>query len=192
MAESSQKDRKKVDVSVQHECLLNLLPREIWLRISTMVALNLIEDMFNMQATCKVFVRAASSNAVYKHATMSYKPLVHFLVYLDRPERRFLDRCVDVGNVDAILRQGFMEYFWLGRRDKGMELLARVSMEGSVEAGYLCATLLLCDHEDEEEVQRGVQIMEVIRISGQLESCSKFFRDIFNDIMVFFEMFASE
>ncbi|RYR38581.1 hypothetical protein Ahy_A09g043638 [Arachis hypogaea] len=69
-----------------------------------------------------------------------------------------------------------------------MELLARVSMEGSVEAGYLCATLLLCDHEDEEEVQRGVQIMEVIRISGQLESCSKFFRDIFNDIMVFFEI----
>ncbi|KAL4357139.1 hypothetical protein AHAS_Ahas09G0156800 [Arachis hypogaea] len=159
MAESSQKDRKKVDVSVQHECLLNLLPREIWLRISTMVALNLIEDMFNMQATCKVFVRAASSNA---EMWMS------------------------------ILRQGFMEYFWLGRRDKGMELLARVSMEGSVEAGYLCATLLLCDHEDEEEVQRGVQIMEVIRISGQLESCSKFFRDIFNDIMVFFEMFASE
>ncbi|RYR07001.1 hypothetical protein Ahy_B05g074321 isoform B [Arachis hypogaea] len=73
-----------------------------------------------------------------------------------------------------------MEYFRFGRRDKGMELLARASTEGSVEAGYLCAILLLCDHEDEEEVQRGV------------ESCRKFFRDIFNDVMVFFEMFAFE
>ncbi|XLR03434.1 putative F-box protein At1g67623 [Arachis ipaensis] len=192
MAGSSQKDRKKVDVSIQHECPLNLLPREIWSMIATMVASNLIEDLFNMQMTCKVFLGAASSDAVYKHATMSYKPLVHFLVYLDRPERRFLDRCVEVGNVDAILRQGFMEYFRFGRCDKGMELFARASTEGSVEACYLCATLLLCDHEDEEEVQTGVQMMEVIRISGQLESCSKFFRDIFNDFMVFFKMFASE
>ncbi|RYR07000.1 hypothetical protein Ahy_B05g074321 isoform A [Arachis hypogaea] len=65
---------------------------------------NSIEDLFNMQATCKVFLGAASSDAVYKHATMSYKPLVHFLVYLDGPERRFLDRCVEVGNMDATLR----------------------------------------------------------------------------------------
>ncbi|RYR28447.1 hypothetical protein Ahy_B01g052577 [Arachis hypogaea] len=104
MAESSQKDRKKVDVSVQHECPLNLLPHEIWSSIATMVASNSIKDMFNMQATCKVFLDVASSVAVYKQATMSYKPLAHFFLYLDQPERRFLDRCVEVGNVDAIVR----------------------------------------------------------------------------------------
>ncbi|XLR14513.1 hypothetical protein S83_042451 [Arachis hypogaea] len=103
MAGSSQKHRKKVDVSVQHECPLNLLPRKIWSSIAMMVASNSIEDLFNMQATCKVFLGAASSDAVYKHATMSYKPLAHFLVHLDQPERRFLDRCVEVGNLDAIL-----------------------------------------------------------------------------------------
>ncbi|XP_057733820.1 uncharacterized protein LOC130948992 [Arachis stenosperma] len=111
-----------------------------------MVASNSIEDLFNMQATCKVFLGAASSDAVYKHATMSY---------LDGPERRFFDRCVKVGNVDAILRQGFVEYFQFRRHDKGMELLARASTEGSVEAGYLCAHLLMFGHEEEEEVQKG-------------------------------------
>ncbi|KAL4350570.1 hypothetical protein AHAS_Ahas10G0155200 [Arachis hypogaea] len=160
MAGSSQKDRKKVGVFVQHECPLNLLPREIWSSIAVMVASNSIEDLFNMQATCKEFLGAASSDAVYKHATMSYKPLAHFLLHLDGPERRFLDRCVEVGNVDAILRHGFVEYLRFGRRDKGMELLARASTEGNVEAGYLCAMLLMFDHEDEEEVKRGVQMME--------------------------------
>ncbi|XLR14514.1 hypothetical protein S83_042452 [Arachis hypogaea] len=74
-----------------------------------------------------------------------------------------------------------------------MELLARASTEGNVKAGYLCAHLLKFDHEEEGEVQRGVQMMEVIRISGQLESCIKFLRDISKDIMVLLlEMLASE
>ncbi|XP_016194982.1 putative F-box protein At1g67623 [Arachis ipaensis] len=133
-----------------------------------MVTLNSIEDLFNMQAMCKVFLGVASLDAVYKHATMSYKPLVYFLIYLDRPERRFLDRCVEVGNVDAILWQGFMEYFQFDCRDKGMELLSRASTEDSVEAGYLCVMCLLCGHEDKDEVQRGVQMIEVIHTSGQV------------------------
>ncbi|XP_072066611.1 putative F-box protein At1g67623 [Arachis hypogaea] len=152
MVGSSQKDRKKVDVSVQHECLLNLLPHKIWSSIAMMVASNSIENLFNMQATRKVFLGAASSDAVYKHATMPYKPLACFLLHLDGPERRFLDRYVEVGNVDAILRHGFAEYLRFGRRDKGMELIVRASTEGSVKADYLCSMLLMFDHEDEEDV----------------------------------------
>ncbi|RYR14055.1 hypothetical protein Ahy_B04g070722 isoform C [Arachis hypogaea] len=79
-------------------------------------------------------------------------PLVSFLFYLDWPERRFIDRCIEAGNADAILRQGLTEYFWIGRRGIGMELLSRAWMEVSVEAGYLSAMLLLCDHENEEEM----------------------------------------
>ncbi|XP_057755388.1 putative F-box protein At1g67623 [Arachis stenosperma] len=192
MAESSQKDRKKVDVSVQHKYPLNLLPRKIWSRIATMVASNSIEDLFNMQATCKAFLGAASSDAVYKHATMSYKLLVYFLIYLDGPERRFLDRCVEVGNMDAILRQEFMEYFWFDCHDKGMELLARASTKGSIEVSYLCAMCLLCGHEDKDEVQMGVQMIEVIHTSRQVERFREFLTDIFYDVRVFFEMFAFE
>ncbi|KAL4390642.1 hypothetical protein AHAS_Ahas03G0165500 [Arachis hypogaea] len=159
MAESPEKDTKKVDVSVQHECPLNRLPREIWSIIATKVASTSIEDLFNMQATCKVFLGAARSDAVYKHAAISYKSLARFLGNLDGPERRFLDCCVEVGNVDAIVRHGFAEYLWFGRRDKGMELLAWASTEGSVEAGYLSSMLLMFDHEDDEDMVRGVQMM---------------------------------
>ncbi|RYR77183.1 hypothetical protein Ahy_A01g001644 isoform A [Arachis hypogaea] len=177
MAGSPEKDTKKVDVSVQHECPLNLLPREIWSIIATKVASSSIEDLFNMQATCKVFLGAARSDAVYKHATMSYKSLAQFLGNHDGPERRFLDR----GNVDAIVRHEFTEYLRFGRRDKGMELLARASTEGSVEAGYLSSILLMFDHEDEEDMVRGVQMMVGFINSGQLESYTNFLTDVCKD-----------
>ncbi|RYR38065.1 hypothetical protein Ahy_A09g043015 isoform A [Arachis hypogaea] len=78
--------------------------------------------------------------------TMRVIPLVSFLFYLDRPERSFIDRCVEAGNADPILRQRLTEYFWIARHGIGMELLSRAWTEGSIEAGYLSAMLLLCDH----------------------------------------------
>ncbi|XLT46019.1 hypothetical protein HN873_038623 [Arachis hypogaea] len=134
MAGSSKTNRKEGNVRVEHECPLNLLTRDIWVKIATKVASNSIHDLFNMQASCKVFLDAASSEAVYQHVTMRVIPLVSFLFYLDRPERRFIDRCVEAGNADAILRQGLTEYFWIAGRGIGMELLSRAWTEGCVEA----------------------------------------------------------
>ncbi|KAL4374384.1 hypothetical protein AHAS_Ahas05G0176400 [Arachis hypogaea] len=39
--------------------------------------------------------------------------------------------------------------------------------------------LLLCDHGKEEEMQRGVEMLESVRSSGDVESCREFFADIF-------------
>ncbi|XLR06820.1 uncharacterized protein LOC107646543 [Arachis ipaensis] len=176
---ASKARRKERDVPVEYECPLNILSRDIWVRIASKVASNSIRDLLSMQATCKVFLDACTSDAVYQHATMWQIRLVSFLFYLDRAEKRFLDRCVEMGNADAILRQGLTEYFWIGRRGIGMELLARAATEGSVESGHLFAMLLLCEHEDEEEVQKGVEMVEFIRTSGKIEMCREFFTDIF-------------
>ncbi|XLR69391.1 hypothetical protein S83_020063 [Arachis hypogaea] len=72
-----------------------------------------------------------------------------------------------------------------------MELLARASTEGSVEAGYLSSMLIMFDHEDEEDMVRGVQMMEGFRISGQLESYTNFLTDVCKDTTVILnELFA--
>ncbi|RYR65675.1 hypothetical protein Ahy_A03g011602 isoform A [Arachis hypogaea] len=57
-------------------CPLTLLPREIWERIAARVASASIHDLFNMQATCKVFLDAARSPPVYKVASMTDIPVV--------------------------------------------------------------------------------------------------------------------
>ncbi|RYR25941.1 hypothetical protein Ahy_B02g059990 [Arachis hypogaea] len=145
MAGSSETNRKEGNVPVEHECPLNLLFHDIWVRIATKVASNSIHDLFNMQASCKVFLDAASSEAVYQHATV----------------RRLT------------------EYFWIARRGIGIELLSKASTEGIVEAGYLSAVLLLCDHENQEEVHRGVEMLESILTSGEVKRCREFFADNF-------------
>ncbi|XP_016168398.1 uncharacterized protein LOC107610936 [Arachis ipaensis] len=149
MAGSSKTNRKEGNVPVEHECEL------------------------------QSFLDAASSKVVYQHVMMHVIPLVSFLFYLDWPERRFIDRCVEAGNADAILRQGLKEYFWIAHRGIGMELLSRAWTKGNVEVGYLSAMLLLCDHENEEEMQSGVKMLESVRTSGDVESCREFFADIF-------------
>ncbi|QHO28925.1 uncharacterized protein [Arachis hypogaea] len=102
---------------------LKLLPRDIWVRIATKVANNSIQDLLNLESTCKVFFDAGRSAVVYKHAMVWNMPWVSFLRYPDRAERQFMDRCVDAGNPDAILRDGLHEYFFMARRDARMDLL---------------------------------------------------------------------
>ncbi|RYR66871.1 hypothetical protein Ahy_A03g013002 [Arachis hypogaea] len=55
-------------------CRLSLLPHDIWVKIAPRVASASIHDLFNMHATCKVFLDAARSSAVYKVVSMAYYP----------------------------------------------------------------------------------------------------------------------
>ncbi|XP_015965449.1 uncharacterized protein LOC107489192 [Arachis duranensis] len=156
-----------------------------------MVTSNAIEDLFNMQATCKVFLSAARSDAVYKHATMSYKPLVRFVLHPDRPKKRFIYRCVEAGNVDAMVRHGLEECIRFCHRNKGMELLARASTEGSVEAGYLRCGLLMCDPDDDEDMRTGVKILQAFTIHGLIESFTDFMMDLGNGNKVLLKEMSS-
>ncbi|KAL4294219.1 hypothetical protein AHAS_Ahas18G0206200 [Arachis hypogaea] len=70
---------------------------------------------------------AARSDVICKYASMWYLPLVSFLYYFDRPERRFINRYVEARNPDAILRHRMTYYFWIGHRVIGIDLLTRAT-----------------------------------------------------------------
>ncbi|KAL4357138.1 hypothetical protein AHAS_Ahas09G0156700 [Arachis hypogaea] len=231
MARSSVKNRKKRNaakkigekgtVSVEYKCLLNLLPRDIWVRIATKVASYSIKDLFNMQVTC-LFLEccAAAGNpvALLRVGMTEFVWIGHCIGGIDTQtmatiggdleacymctmllpshgkcrevfKQVFAGRWMEVkpldpgqpevcrstscrtqgtmSDVEDLSRvscvqcladyEGLTKYFWIVRRSIGMELLAKASTECSDEAGYLFAMLLLCDHEDEEEVQSGVE-----------------------------------
>ncbi|XLT51308.1 hypothetical protein HN873_043912 [Arachis hypogaea] len=59
-----------------------------------------------------------------------------------------------------------------------MELLTRAASEGNVEAGYICSMLLLCNHQDGDDVRRGVDLFEVILTAGNVHRCREIFTDI--------------
>ncbi|KAL4275473.1 hypothetical protein AHAS_Ahas20G0110700 [Arachis hypogaea] len=112
--------------------------------------------------TCKVFFDAGRSAVVYKHAMAWSIPWVSFLRYPDRAKRRFVDRCVDAGNPDAILR----------------DRLHEAASQSSMEAGYVCSMLLLCNHQDGDDVRRGVDLFAVILAAENVHMCREIFTDI--------------
>ncbi|XP_016200163.1 uncharacterized protein LOC107641171 [Arachis ipaensis] len=123
-------------------CPLTLLPREIWERIAARVASASIHDLFNMQATCKVFLDAARSSAVYNVASMAELPVVFGYDLEDRPEDGFLYKSARAGNPAAIFRIGMREFFWMGREVGGCDTLLEAADAGDVQARYMCKNLL--------------------------------------------------
>ncbi|XLU47645.1 uncharacterized protein LOC107632323 [Arachis ipaensis] len=174
--------REKGTVSVEYECSLNLLPHDIWVRIATKVASYSIKDLFNMHATCKVFLGAARSDAVYKEASMLELPIASFLYYYGRPEHSFIECCTEAGNPAALLRVGMIEFVWIGHCVGGMDTLTMAATGGDLEACYMCAMLLLSHaKEDEEHMRKGLEFFEIVRDSGALERCREVFRQVFAD-----------
>ncbi|RYR61995.1 hypothetical protein Ahy_A04g019279 [Arachis hypogaea] len=112
-------------------CPLTLLPRKMWERIAAMVASASIHDLFNMQATFKVFLDAARSSAVYKVASMAEIPVVFGYDMEDRPEDGFLYKSAHAGNPAAIFR--------MGRHVGGCDTLFEAADAGDVQAHYMCA-----------------------------------------------------
>ncbi|RYQ83010.1 hypothetical protein S83_069584 [Arachis hypogaea] len=180
MAESSQKDKTKLDVSIQHECLANLLPLEIWSIIAPMVASNSIEDLFNMQATCRLFASACNFDAVYRHALVSVLPIACFLDYSGTPAMTFLRRCARARNPAAMLHVRMSHLFWCGHRRGGIRTLTEAAELGDVEACYISAMLLLSlGDKTDDEIRRGFKFFCVVRESGAVERCRDVFTQVF-------------
>ncbi|RYR38067.1 hypothetical protein Ahy_A09g043016 [Arachis hypogaea] len=157
-------------------CPLTLLPHEIWERIAARVVSASIKDLFNMQATCKVFLDAAHSSAVYKVASMAELPVVFSYDLEDCPEDGFLYRCMCRGNPAAIFPVGIREFCWMCRSVTGVDTLLEAADAGNVQARYMCAMLLLTPGVgDEAHADRGVEMYENVLAAGKIESYREFF-----------------
>ncbi|RYQ83217.1 hypothetical protein Ahy_B10g101860 [Arachis hypogaea] len=117
--------------------------------------------------TCKVFFDAGRSAVVYKHAMAWSIPWVSFLRYPDRAKRRFVDRCVDAGNPDAILRDRLHEYFFYGLTSR---------RNGSTYQGCIAEQHGGRLHGD--DVRRGVDLFAVILAAENVHMCREIFTDI--------------
>ncbi|XLT33279.1 hypothetical protein S245_064394 [Arachis hypogaea] len=166
-------------------CPLTLLPREIWKRIAARVASASIQDLFNMQATCKVFLDAARSSAVYKVASMAELPVVFGYALEDRPEDGFLYRSARAGNPAAIFRVGIREFCWMGRHVAGVGTLLEATDAGDVQARYMCAMLLLTPGVgDEADAGRAVEMYANVLAAGKIELCRDFFEQLFANPLI--------
>ncbi|XLR51077.1 uncharacterized protein [Arachis hypogaea] len=166
-------------------CPLTLLPHEIWERIAARVASASIQDLFHMQATCKVFLDAARSSAVYKVASIAELPVAFGYDFEERPEDGFLYRSVRVGNSAAIFRVGMREFCWMGRHVAGVDTLLEAADTGDVQASYMCAIPLLTPGVgDEVDASRVVELYANVLDAGKIEMCRELFGHLFANPLI--------
>ncbi|XP_072084455.1 uncharacterized protein [Arachis hypogaea] len=123
-----------------------------------MVAANSIGDLFNMQASCRLFAAVCNSDAMYRHALVSVLPTACFLDYYGRPAMRFLRQCATAQNLATLLWIGMADLFFLGHRRGGIQTLTEAAELGDVEACFLSVMLLLSlDDKDKDEIHRGFE-----------------------------------
>ncbi|XLT14519.1 hypothetical protein HN51_060209 [Arachis hypogaea] len=116
-----------------------------------------------MQATCKVFLDAARSSAVYKVASMAELPVAFGYDDKDHPEDGFFYRSARTGNPAAIFHVGMREFYWMGRHVAGGDTLLAAADAGDVQARYMCAMLLLTPGVgDEADAGRGLNWKPVV------------------------------
>ncbi|RYQ84141.1 uncharacterized protein LOC107620604 [Arachis ipaensis] len=133
-----------------------------------------------MQATCKVFLDAARSSAVYKVASMAEIPVVFGYDMEDRLEDGFLYRSARAENPAAIFREGMREFCWMGRNVTGVDTLLEAADAGDVQARYMCAMLLLTPGVgDEANAGRAVEMYANVLAAGKIELCRELFGQLF-------------
>ncbi|XLT80184.1 hypothetical protein HN873_001937 [Arachis hypogaea] len=166
-------------------CPLTLLLCEIWERVASRVASSSIQDLFNMQATCKLFLDTGRSSAVYKVASMAEIPVVFGYDLEDRPKDGFLYVSARAGNPGAIFRIGMREFCWMGRHVAGVDTLLEAADAGDVQARYMCAMLLLTPGVgDGADAGRGVEMFENVLATGKIEMCREFFGQLFANPLI--------
>ncbi|KAL5215760.1 hypothetical protein ABZP36_007161 [Zizania latifolia] len=96
-------------------------------------------DLAGAMLTCKRFRELGQSKVV--HARVSPRCLAVRARSWSDAVHRFLQRCVDAGNVDACYLLGMIRFYCLGNRGSGAALMATAAMGGHREALYSLAVI---------------------------------------------------
>lgn len=119
------------------------LPTEMQEEIVRRVGRSSLKDLFNLKVTCKTVKDVSESFVVYASID-----LFSFTVNQSMTASRFIVRCYESGNLDAIYIKGTHDYFFHNRRDDGLLRIKRAADGGCEIALYTYGMLRAALHDD--------------------------------------------
>ncbi|KAG5521912.1 hypothetical protein RHGRI_034212 [Rhododendron griersonianum] len=123
--------------------MINSLPSDLLVDVLARVASSSFTDLFNSKLCCRDFRGAAEEECVLEQVSMVGFPVIHQWLKSEKVSW-FLNQCVQIGNPEALYRQGMVEYFSSMRMESGLEKLRRASEKGHAEASYVYGIILVC------------------------------------------------
>ncbi|KAK4436493.1 hypothetical protein Salat_0813000 [Sesamum alatum] len=89
--------------------------------------------------------------------------------------RRFMDRCVECENLDALYMLGMVEYFSCNNLATALMCLNRSARLGHIGAYYVVSIILLLSGSDFR--QKGVTLLSAMKRSGEYKEKVNFYRE---------------
>ncbi|KAE9454210.1 hypothetical protein C3L33_13896, partial [Rhododendron williamsianum] len=130
--------------------MINSLPSDLLVDVLSRVASSSFTDLFNSKLCCRDFRGAAEEECVLEQVSMVGFPVIHQWLKSEKVSW-FLNQCVQIGNPEALYRQGMvtkslfpnliLAYLTLNAR---LEKLRRASEKGHAEASYVYGIILVC------------------------------------------------
>ncbi|KAK3188297.1 hypothetical protein Dsin_027858 [Dipteronia sinensis] len=110
------------------------LPKDLLTNIFSRVASCFVDNLFNVQQSCKYLREIGNDDYVLQHACIDIVPYLPL---------SFMERCINNGNVEAFLTRGFQLLTLSSEEFRGLEFLKLLAQKEHAESTYLFGILLL-------------------------------------------------
>nr|GEY86878.1 putative F-box protein At1g67623 [Tanacetum cinerariifolium] len=121
---------------------LQYLPRDLLVGILGRVASSSFTDVFNAKLSCQDFLDAVEDEYIFQNISMDKFTIIPWSQQTDS-EISFLTKCLNLGNAEALFRQGMVEYFHLVKVRSGLRYLKMAAEKGHPEATYVYGMIML-------------------------------------------------
>ncbi|GAV79122.1 F-box-like domain-containing protein [Cephalotus follicularis] len=161
------------------------LPNDLVLEILARVAASSFTDILNAKLSCKFLNEIANNDYIYQQVSLEKVPVIPW--WPNKQTSSFLDRCKKSGNVEALYRQGVIEYLSACNLESGLMYLRMATNSGHLGASYVLGVVLLCNNDDDEE---GINFLNIVHNNVQgFEECRQQLQEVttclwFNNYLV--------
>ncbi|CAA0321769.1 F-box domain [Arabidopsis suecica] len=119
---------------------LDSLPEDLLVEISSCTGASSLSAVRNLRLVSKSFRRICDEKYVFYRLSLKE---IEFLPWHEN-SAKFIERCTESRNPEALFQKGFINYFRDKLQDRGLEYLAEAAEKGIKEAKYVYGVILIC------------------------------------------------
>ncbi|XP_027164823.1 putative F-box protein At1g67623 [Coffea eugenioides] len=142
-------------------CILSL-PTEVLSEVLARVASCSSTDLFRAKLCCKLFYEVSEADNIYHRVSMDKFEIVPWSK--NDQVSRFLKKCRESKNPEALYRKGVVDYFTDKHEDSALECLEEAAISGHADAAYALEIIYIFLGGDELK-RKGMRLLSGLKKS---------------------------
>ncbi|XP_071925386.1 putative F-box protein At1g67623 [Coffea arabica] len=168
------------------------LPTEVLSEVLVRVASSSSTDLFRAKLCCKLFYEVSEADNIYQRVSLDKFEIVPW--QKNDKLSRFLKKCRESKNPEALYRKGMVDYFTDKHKDSALECLEEAANSGHADAAYALGIIYIFFGGDELKRQ-GILLLSGMKksriLKGRVKLCRENLRALLRMIWVKNPMFLN-